>query len=73
VGELIQFVPLFLIGILFCIIPYKLAPKVGANKITWLIMSLIPIVNFFFLYYVFYRVVAHILDKINTIADSKAI
>lgn len=66
-----QFIPLFLLGMLFCIIPYKLAPRVGANKVVWLIVSLIPIVNFFFLYYVFYRVVAHMLDKLNEIAADR--
>ena len=70
--SLVQFIPLFLLGALFCVIPYKLAPRVGANRVTWLIVSLIPIVNFFFLYYVFYRVLAHMLDKLNEIAAGRA-
>jgi hypothetical protein len=68
VGALMQFVPLLLIGFLMAIIPYKLAPRVGANRATWLILSLVPILNFIFFYYVAYRIAAHVLDRLNAIS-----
>lgn len=66
---MVQLIPVFVIGLVFCFIPYKLAPKVGANRLVWVILSIVPILNILFIYYVGYRVVAHLLDRVNSIAE----
>jgi hypothetical protein len=68
-GALVAYGIFWLIfGLLLAIIPYKLAPRMGGNRWVWLVLSLIPGVNFVFLYYVFYRITAHVLDRLNAIS-----
>ena len=40
----------------------------GRNKILWVVLTLIPIVNFVFLYYVMYSVLLYILDRLNALS-----
>jgi len=61
------FMPLlvwFIIGIGLAIGNYFLARRLGANQVLWAVLSLIPIVNFVFVYYVGYRVVFAVLDRL---------
>ncbi|MBS0644354.1 MAG: hypothetical protein U1E70_22130 [Acetobacteraceae bacterium] len=62
------FVPLLIIGLIAAIILAKLAPRVGASPVAWFILSLIPVVNLFFFYYAGYRIIAHILDRLNDLS-----
>ena len=48
---------------------YFLAPRVSANRALWVIGSLIPIFNFFFLYYIGYKVVVRVLDRLNALHE----
>ena len=54
-----------LFGILFGIGNYFLAKRIGANRLIWVLLSIIPIVNFLFMYYVIYKTVYAILDRLN--------
>jgi len=47
---------------------YYLAPRVGKNRTLWVILSLIPVFNFFFWGYVWYIVAIRILDYLNKIS-----
>jgi len=58
--------PFMLIGIPFAIGNYFLAKRVGTNEIIWVILSILPIINLIFMYYVVYKTVYAILDRLNT-------
>ena len=64
--------PLIIISIPFAIGNYFLAGRLGRNKIFWVVLTLIPVVNFIFVYYVVYVVVFHILDKLETLTGGSA-
>jgi len=64
------FVPLILFAIPIAIGNYFLAGRMGRNKVLWVVLTLIPIVNFIFIYYVMYVVVLYVLDKLNRLTDS---
>ncbi len=59
------FVPFALIGIAFAIGNYFLARRIdGASPVLWAVLSLIPGVNLIFFYYVAYKVVFAVLDRL---------
>ena len=58
--------PFMLIGIPFAIGNYFLAKRIGTNEIIWVILSILPIINLIFMYYVVYKTVYAILDRLNT-------
>ena len=64
------FLPLILIFVGLAIGNYFIADRMGRNKILWVILTLIPIVNFIFMYYVIYAVIIYVLDKLNKLTDS---
>jgi hypothetical protein len=66
--EIIQFVPLLTLGIPFAIGNWFLAARIGQNATIWVILSLIPIVNYFFAVYVSYTVVFYVIDRLKDIA-----
>ena len=51
-------------GILFAIGNYFLAMRLGTNKFLWVLLSIIPIINFFFIYYVIYKTIYAVLDRL---------
>jgi hypothetical protein len=61
-------VPIIIILLLLAFMMAKLAPRVGSSSVTWFILTLIPGVNVFFLYYASYRILAHILDRLNELS-----
>jgi hypothetical protein len=61
IAELVVFL---IFGILLAIGNYALAQRLGKNAVLWAILTLIPGVNFIFLYYVFYQVIYGILDRL---------
>ncbi|MDA0785470.1 MAG: hypothetical protein O3B37_04185 [Proteobacteria bacterium] len=63
------FLPLILIFVGLAIGNYFIADRMGRNKILWVIFTLIPIVNFVFMYYVIYAVIIYVLDKLNKLAE----
>ena len=48
---------------------FYLAPKIGANRWLWLILLLIPFVNFFTFWAFAFLVAGRILDRLNAIGD----
>ena len=58
--------PFMLIGIPFAIGNYFLAKRIGTNEIICVILSILPIINLIFMYYVVYKTVYAILDRLNT-------
>jgi hypothetical protein len=63
--QLIQFVPLLLLSIPFAIGNGYLAARLGRNALVWVIVSLIPLVNYVFFIYVGYQVVFFIVDRLS--------
>tara|TARA_Y100001970_G_scaffold245612_1_gene312783 strand:- start:1166 stop:1402 length:237 start_codon:yes stop_codon:yes gene_type:complete len=59
------FVPLMIVFIGLAIGNYFIADRMGRNKVLWVILTLIPIVNFVFMYYLFYALIIYVLDKLN--------
>jgi hypothetical protein len=66
-------IPIIILFFGFAIGNYFIAGRMGRNKILWVLLTLIPIVNFVFLYYVMYSVILYILDRLNALSgQSKA-
>lgn len=61
-----------LIAVLFAFGFAKIAGRVGRSPVLWAILSLIPIVNYFFWIYAFFVVVLHMLDRLNAIGPAAA-
>ena len=64
--SLAPLLPFILIGIPFAIGNYFLAKRIGTNEIIWVLFSITPIINLMFMYYVVYKTVYAILDRLNT-------
>jgi hypothetical protein len=65
----VGFLPLLIIFIGLTIGNYFIAGRMGRNKIIWVVLTLIPIVNFIFMYYMIYAVILYVLDKLNAATD----
>ncbi len=59
------FVPFLLLAIAFAIGNGYLAPRLNRNAVLWVILSLIPLVNWFFAVYVAYTVVFYVIDRLK--------
>lgn len=57
-----------LVAIPFAIGAYFIAERMGRNKALWVILTLIPVVNFFFYIYAMFAVLLYILDRLNQAA-----
>jgi hypothetical protein len=66
-----QFVPLMLLSIPFAIGNYFFAKRINKNSIVLLVLSFVPVVNFFLFIYVVYKVIFRILDKLDTIESNQ--
>ena len=64
---LAQFIPIILISIPFAIGNFYLAKRFSKNTILWVILSLIPAVNFWFFWYVAYLVLFKVLDSLDAL------
>ncbi len=67
-GMLMSLLPLLLLSIVPAIGNYYLAPRLGKSRAVWVILSLLPVINFFFWGYVWYIVAIRILDDLNKIS-----
>ncbi len=61
------FLPITVLSIGFAIGNYFLAKRLGKSPILWVVQSLIPLYNFGFFYYVAYRLVFFVLDRLGEI------
>ena len=66
------FIPLLLFQIPYAVFAGALAKRLNGNTVLWVILSLIPVIGVVFLLYVFYRVIATILDRLNEINSKMA-
>ena len=58
----------YLVGIPFAVFNYYIALRLGKSAMLWAILTLIPLVNLFFIYYVGYCVIVCVLDRLDAIA-----
>ncbi len=65
----LQLLPVLLISLILGTLSYKIAPRVEENPVIWLIFAIAPIINLVFMWYVTYRIVAFILDRLNFLAS----
>jgi TRAP-type mannitol/chloroaromatic compound transport system permease large subunit len=66
---MMPFVPLLVFTIPLAIGNAFLARRLGRSVAWWVILSLIPGINFIFFYYVAYIVVFAVLDRLKAIGD----
>ena len=52
---------------IYAIFAGALAKRLNGNTALWVVLSLIPILGMLFLLYVFYRIVAGIIDRLDAI------
>ena len=71
-SPIVPFIPFFIISIAFAIGNGYLAPRLRKNSLLWVILSLIPLVNFFFGIYVVYQVIFAVLDAVKRSDDVRA-
>jgi hypothetical protein len=64
--QLLQIVPFLLISIPFAIGNGYLASRLGRNALIWVILSLIPLVNYVFFIYVAYQIVFFVVDRLSS-------
>jgi len=70
--QLFGFLPIILMQAVFAVPAALLARRLDASPTLWAILALIPIIGLFFMYYVGYRVVATVLDRLNELAARDA-
>lgn len=66
-----QFAPLITLSIPLAIANYFLAKRINKNPIVILVLTLIPVINFFVFPYLLYKVIFRILDKLDTIESNQ--
>lgn len=69
---LVQLLPLLLLGIPFAIGNGYLASRLGQNVVVWVVLSLIPLLNYFFAIYVAYKVIFYIVDRLGELSKKQA-
>ena len=66
---LASILPLVLIQIPFVIGNGFIASRLNRSVALWVILSIIPIVGYFFMLYLFYTLILHFLDRAKEISD----
>lgn len=67
-----SFIPLlliFLVFIAFAIGFAIIAGRIGKSSVLWAILSLIPVVNYFFWIYAMFTILLYVLDRLNAIGS----
>lgn len=68
----VALVPMFIMMLPLVIGVWWLAPKMGANRPLWVVLMLIPIINFIAAYVFFFVIVGAVFDKLNSIEGKLA-
>ncbi|MBM3554662.1 MAG: hypothetical protein FJX47_03805 [Alphaproteobacteria bacterium] len=63
--EAMALFPAFLLGIPFAIGNGILAAKLGRSVFWWVVLTLLPLINFVFLIYAFYVFLFHVVDALK--------
>lgn len=66
---LISLLPWMLMSIPMAFGNYFLARRLDRNPILWAMLSLVPILNFFFLLYIYYVLIFRVLDYLRNISE----
>ncbi len=72
IGVFAAFVPMLLFQIPYALFAGALARRLNGNTAIWVVVSLIPLIGLLFLMYVFYRVIAKVLDRLDEINSKVA-
>ena len=67
----LSFIPVLfviLVAVLFAFGFAKIAGRIGRNPALWAVLSLIPIVNYFFWIYAMFVILLYMLDRLNSIS-----
>ena len=56
------------VSIPFAIGAWFVAGRMGRSRALWVILTLVPFVNFFFYIYAIFAVLLYILDRLNQVA-----
>jgi hypothetical protein len=62
--QFVQLLPFLLLTIPFAIGNGYLAARLGRNPLLWVVLSLVPLVNYLFFVYVAYQVVFFVIDRL---------
>ncbi len=68
----LSFLPMAVISIPYAIFAGALAQRLNGNTVLWVILALIPIVGWFFWWYILYKIVTSILDRIDALSTRSA-
>lgn len=68
----VGFIPMLIVQIPYAIFAGALARRLNGNTALWVILSLVPLLGFLFMIYVFYKVVAKVLDRLEEINSKVA-
>ena len=60
--------PIIIVSIPIAIGNYFLAKRLNRSVGTWVVLSLIPLLNYLFFVYVWYVVILHVIDRLKGIA-----
>jgi len=70
-GVIFELVIALVVGGLLALGNAGIAGRLGKSKALWVILSIVPLVNIFFMYYVFYQVVYGVLDRLPPLAPKQ--
>jgi hypothetical protein len=65
----VSLLPMIIISIPLAVGNYIIAPRLNKNRVLWVVLSLIPIFNIGFVWYVFYRIAIRVLDRLDAISQ----
>jgi len=68
----LPFLPMIIISIPYAVFAGALAQRLNGNTVLWVILALIPFVGIFFFWYLLYRIVTGILDRIDAVGSRLA-
>jgi len=71
INFLIQLAPLFILQLPLVFAAAWLAPKMGARRWLWILLTVIPVVGFFAVYVLAFRIAGAVLDKLNLLLERR--
>jgi hypothetical protein len=67
----VSLLPLMILSIPYAVFAGAVARRLNGNAVVWVILALIPMVGWFFWWYILYKIVTGILDRID-VANTKS-
>jgi amino acid transporter len=69
---LVQFIPLFVLSLIFASPLFNLAKALGKNPWVTVLISFIPVVGFIFVYFVLFDAVANLAERLKRLEGAEA-